>query len=140
MLSILLWALSYFPDGDLETSYLARLGHGLAPVGEPLGLDWRLLVALLASFIAKENAIAALGILYGTGMSGDGLAATLAASIPTASALSFIAATLLFIPCIATCAVMHKELGDRRWMLFAVTLHGVIAVTITALIYHLSSV
>jgi Fe2+ transport system protein B len=73
-------------------------------------------VALLASFIAKENAIAALGILYGAGMPGDGLAATLAASIPTASALSFIAATLLFIPCVATCAVMRKELGDWRWI------------------------
>jgi ferrous iron transport protein B len=136
ILSILLWALSYFPDGDLETSYLARLGHSLAAVGAVLGLDWRLLVALLASFIAKENAIAALGILYGAGMPGDGLAATLAASIPTASALSFIAATLLFIPCVATCAVMRKELGNGRWMLFAVTLHGVIALAITALIYH----
>jgi ferrous iron transport protein B len=131
--------LSYFPGADLETSYLARLGHSLAPVGAVLGLDWRLLVALLASFIAKENAIAALGILYGAGMPGDGWAATLAASVPTASALSFIAATLLFIPCVATCAVMRKELGDGRWMLFAVTLHGVIAVAITALIYHVSS-
>jgi ferrous iron transport protein B len=140
MLSILLWALSYFPDADLETSYLARLGHRLAPAGELLGLDWRLLVALLASFIAKENAIAALGILYGAGTSDGGLAATLAASIPPASGLSFIAATLLFIPCVATCVVMRKELGDGRWMLFAVTLHGFIAVAIAALIYHGSSV
>jgi Fe2+ transport system protein B len=31
---------------------------------------------------------------------------------------------------------MRKELGDWRWMLFAVTLHGVIALAITALIYH----
>jgi ferrous iron transport protein B len=112
------------------------LGHHLAPVGELLGLDWRLLVALLASFIAKENAIAALGILYGAGVPGEGLAATLAASIPTASALSFIAATLLFIPCVATCVVMRKELGDWRWMLFGVVLHFLIAVATAALIYH----
>jgi len=40
-----------------------------------MGMDWRMLVALIASFVAKENAIATLGILYGQG--GDGLARTL---------------------------------------------------------------
>jgi ferrous iron transport protein B len=78
---------------------------------ELLSLDWPLLVALPASFIAKENAIAALGILYGNGPEGAGLTDTLAAFVPTASALSFLTATMLFIPCVATLAVMRKETG-----------------------------
>jgi ferrous iron transport protein B len=136
ILSILLWALGYFPGPGLEASYLARFGHHLAPLGEWLGLDWRLLVALLASFVAKENAIAALGILYGAGMQGEGLADTLAASIPTVSALSFLAAAMLFIPCVSTLVVMHKEFGGWRWTLSSVVLHLVIAIATAALIYH----
>jgi len=133
--SMLLWALAYFPGPGLEASYLARFGHSLAPLGELLGLDWRLLVALLASFVAKENAIAALGILYGSA-AGTGLAATLAAQVTPASALSFIAATMLFIPCVATVAVMRKETGSWRWTLFGVTLLLVIALGAAALIYQ----
>lgn len=133
--SMLLWAASYFPGPGLEASYLARFGHGLAPFGEALGLDWRLLVALLASFVAKENAIAALGILYGSAQ-GAGLAATLAATVPRASALSFIAATMLFIPCVATVAVMRKETGSWRWTLFGVALLLIIALGAAALIYQ----
>lgn len=133
--SILFWALGYFPGPGLEASYLAHLGHGLVPFGDLLGLDWRLLAALLASFVAKENAIAALGILYGSA-EGAGLAATLASQVTPASALSFIAATMLFIPCVATVAVMRKETGSWRWTLFGVALPLVIALGAAALVYQ----
>ncbi|MCD6706124.1 MAG: ferrous iron transport protein B [Thiobacillus sp.] len=134
-ISVLIWALSYFPGTGLEDSYLARFGHGLAPLGNALGLDWRLLVALLASFVVKENAIAALGILYGSAQ-GAGLADTLAATVPPASALSFIAATMLFIPCAATIAVMRQETGSWGWTLFGVALLLVIALGAAALVYQ----
>jgi len=134
-ISVLIWALSYFPGAGLEDSYLARFGHSLAPVGDALGLDWRLLVALLASFVAKENAIAALGILYGSAQ-GASLAETLAATVPPASALSFIAATMLFIPCATTIAVMRQETGSWGWTLFGVALLLVIALGAAALVYQ----
>jgi ferrous iron transport protein B len=134
--SILLWALGYFPGTRLDASYLAQVGRGLAPLGELVGLDWRLLVALLASFVAKENAIAALGILYGAGAEPAGLAETLARSVPTASALAFLTASMLFIPCAATLAVMRKELGSWNWMLLAIALHLLIAVVMAALVYR----
>jgi ferrous iron transport protein B len=77
LMSVLVWALAYFPGSGLEQSYLARFGHALAPVGDALGMDWRMLTALLSSFIAKENAIATLGVLYGP-RAGKGLAEILA--------------------------------------------------------------
>jgi ferrous iron transport protein B len=135
LISVLIWALSYFPGSGLEDSYLARFGRSLAPFGEVLGLDWRLLVALLASFVAKENAIAALGILFGSA-EGTGLAETLAATVPPASALSFIAATMLFIPCAANIAVMRQETGSWRWTLFGVALLLIIALGAAALVYQ----
>jgi ferrous iron transport protein B len=93
-------------------------------------------MALLAGFIARENTIAALGILYGTGAQGAGLAETLAASVAPASALSFLAATMLFIPCAATLAVMRQETGSWHWTLFAVTLLLGIALGVAALVYQ----
>lgn len=133
--SIVLWALGSFPGPGLENSVLARIGRMLEPAGTLMGLDWRLLVALLASAIAKENAIAALGILYGSESEGA-LAGILASSVPTASALSFLAATMLFIPCVATVAVMRQETASWRWTLFGVALLLAIAAGAATVVYQ----
>lgn len=121
--SVLLWALAYFPGEGLEQSWLGRFGHSIAPVSEVLGLDWPLIVALLASFVAKENAIAALGILYGIEGEGQALAEVLSTSISLGSALAFLTATMLFIPCVATLVVMRTETGSWRWPVVSVALH-----------------
>jgi ferrous iron transport protein B len=134
--SVVLWALAYFPGEGLERSWIGRFGQGIEPLGEMLGLDWRLIVALLASFVAKENAIAALGVLYGIDDEGLALAETLAAQIPVASALSFMAATMVFIPCVATLAVMRTETGGWRWPVFSVLLHLLLSIGVAMLVYR----
>lgn len=134
--SVLLWALAWFPGEGLEHSWLAGFGRALAPLGELLGLDWRLIVALLASFVAKENAIAALGILYGIETEGEVLAQTLAANVPLGSALSFLTATMLFVPCVATLAVMRTETGSWRWPLFSVLLHLALSLLAAAVVHR----
>lgn len=126
LVSVVVWALSSYPGNDVDQSYLARFGRGLAPLGELMGMDWRLLTALLSSFIAKENAIATLGVLYGSAE--GGLAETLAAAISLPSGIAFLTVTMLFIPCTATVAVMYQELRSWRWALFGVFLMLVIAV------------
>mgnify|MGYP002398414446 CR=1 FL=1 len=133
--SVVLWALASLPGPGLENSVLAWIGRVLEPAGALMGLDWRLLVALLASAVAKENAIAALGILYGSGSAGT-LADILASSVPTASALSFLAATMLFIPCVATVAVMKQETASWRWTLFGVALLLAMAAGVATLVYQ----
>jgi ferrous iron transport protein B len=100
-----------------------------------MGLDWRLLVALLASFVAKENAIAAMGVLYGSAPD-ESLAATLAAAVSPASALAFLTATMLFIPCVATVVVMRKETGSWPWTLFGIALLLGIALGGATLVYQ----
>lgn len=131
------WMLGYFPDGDIERSYLALTGKALEPLGQALGLEWRLTVALLTSFIAKENAIATLGILYKA--QGNSLAEALSSSVTTASGLSFLVTTMLFIPCIATVAVMRQETRSWGWTLFSVSLLLVIAVLTGMAAYHAAS-
>lgn len=136
LVSIIVWALSSLPGPDVEQSFLARFGQSLAPIGQLMGMDWRMIVALLSSFIAKENAIATLGILYGAGKDGAGFAETMSAAVSPATALSFLAVTMLFIPCVATVAVMHQETRSWRWTLFGVFLLLVIALSAGVVVYQ----
>ncbi len=126
VVSVVIWALSVLPGGDVEASYLAQLGKSVEPVGRLMGLDWRLTVALLSSFIAKENSIATLGVLFRTGEE-EGLADSLATTYSIATALAFMVVQLLFIPCVATVAAIRQEAGSWRWTVFSIVLLLVIS-------------
>ena len=134
--SVVVWALSTLPGGDIETSYLARIGRLLEPVGQLMGLDWRLTVALLASFIAKENSIATLGVLFGTS-EGAGLAATLAETFSTPTALAFLTVQMLFVPCVATVAVIRQE-TSWKWALFDLAFLLGISLTAGVIVYWIA--
>jgi ferrous iron transport protein B len=113
VVSIIIWVLSYFPGGNIEESILGRIGRSLEPVGKLMGLNWQLLVALLTSFVAKENTIATLGVLLG----GEtvGLSEALREMLTPAAAIAFLVAQVLFVPCVATVAAIRQETGGWRW-------------------------
>jgi ferrous iron transport protein B len=113
--SVVLWLFSHIPGGNIEDSVLGSLGRFIEPIGHPIGLDWKMIVALLASITAKENSIAALGVLYGVG--DEGIRGVLPGVMGSASALSFLVILMLFVPCIATLVVMKQEMGGWRWFL-----------------------
>lgn len=119
-ISVVIWVLSALPGGDVSNSYLAMIGRGLEPIGSLMGLDWRLMVALLTSFVAKENSIATLGVLFGSGGEASGLAELLAATFPPSTALAFLTVQTLFIPCAATVATIRQESNSWAWTLFNV--------------------
>ncbi|HWQ84466.1 MAG TPA: ferrous iron transport protein B [Anaerolineales bacterium] len=136
VVSVLMWGLSHFPTGQIESSYLAALGRGLAPVGQWMGLDWQMMVALLTSFVRKENTIPTLAVLYGAGQDGASLASVLGGILPPAAALAFLAVQVLFIPCVATVAAMLEETRSWRWTLLSVGLLLVISLLTGVLIYQ----
>lgn len=138
-MSVAIWALSYWPTGNLETSFLAQVGHVVAPIGHWMGMDWRLTVALLTSFLAKENSIATLGVLYGSSKDA-GLAQTLAATYSPASGLAFLVVSLLFIPCAATVAVIRQEIGSWRWTLVDIVFMLLVSIATGIVVFHLASV
>ena len=133
--SVVIWVLSYLPAGDLGTSYLSIVGKWLAPVGKLMGFDWRLTVALISSFPAKENAIATLGVLFGSSADG-GLATVLASTFSSATALSFLVVTMLFIPCLATVAVIRQETNSIKWTSFSVLMFLVVSTVSGIIVYH----
>jgi ferrous iron transport protein B len=136
-MAVVIWALSVLPGGTMSDSYLVQFGKWIEPVGRFMGFDWRLMVALIASFPAKENAIATLGVIFGSSAS-TGLTQTLTATFSTASALSFLVTTMLFIPCMATVAVIRQETSSWRWALADIALFLVISFAGGAGVYHLA--
>lgn len=114
--AIVVWLFSRLPTGEVESSYLATIGRAVAPVGAWLGLDWRMMTALLSSFVAKENAIATLGVLYGAAGSDRTLGELVSASMPPASGLAMMVMQMLFIPCLATVAAIRSEIKSWTWV------------------------
>ena len=146
IISALVWALSAYPGPEPANSVLGVAGRFLEPVGALMGLgDWRLIVALLSSFVAKENSIATLGILFGSGVAGaagvadPGLATTVAAVLTPAAAAAFLAVQMTFVPCAATVAAIRQESRSWAWTGASVGLMLVVAFVLGLVVYQVGS-
>ena len=119
---------------DSSQSLLAAAGRFLSPIFRPLGFDdWRITTALITGFTAKEAVVSTLGILTGTGM--ENLSAGLSGMFTTASAVSFLAFTLLYTPCVAAIAAISRELGGKWRGVFVAVFQCVVAWLVAALVY-----
>jgi ferrous iron transport protein B len=113
----------------LEQSWLGRAGHGVEPLFRPLGWDWRVSAAVIASFPAREVVVAVLGTIYAVGSEAD--ERTLAGQLTAARhpdgglvfTLPMVLGLLLFyawcLQCAATLAVIRRETNSWRWPIFA---------------------
>ncbi len=136
--SVVVWALSSLPGGDIETSVLAAFGRLLEPVGAWMGLtDWRMIVALITSFFAKENTIATLGILYSGSEQAGALAAQVATALAPAARLAFLVVTMLFIPCLATTITIKQETNSWRWTAASLALLLALSLGAGVLVYQI---
>lgn len=138
--SVAVWALSAFPGPDINESVLAAFGRSLTPLGRLMGLDdWRLIVALLTSFFAKENTIATLGILYNLEAESASLAAAMASVLAPAARLAFLVIVMLFIPCLATTATIQQETRSWRWTAAAIGLTLALSVVAGVAVYQIGA-
>lgn len=129
--SIIIWALQYFPQQDLndiEHSYLAMIGQAIEPIMTPLGFDWKMSVCLLTGLPAKEAIVSTLAILYGGDLS--------AAGFTPLTAFGFMVFVLLYFPCFATIATLRHEAG-KTWAWFTVVHSIALAWLIAMLIYQI---
>ena len=143
---IIIWVLASLPAGveyGSEESYIGVLGKIIAPIFAPIGFDWRIAVALLFGFVAKEVVVGALGVIYGVGedeaLLSDTLGDSQTSGIYPANALGLMVFTLLYMPCIATVAVIKKETGSWKWTLFAILYSTGLAYIAAFIIYQIAS-
>lgn len=115
-------------DGALlARSYLGRMGRGIEPAVRPLGWDWRIGMAAIASFPAREVIVATLGTIFNLGADEDEESDSLRAVLKSAkdaegrplftlaTSLSIMVFFALCAQCAATLAVMRRETNSWRW-------------------------
>jgi ferrous iron transport protein B len=137
--SLLIWFLSYTGlegfDVPIDQSFLAEIGRWIAPIVEPLGFGtWQAGAALITGFFAKEVVVATMNILYYVPDT-DALQGLIASAYTPLQAITFMVFVLLYIPCLATVAVIHKESGGIKWTVFAVAYAMVVAYAIAFIVY-----
>ena len=107
----------------LEQSYAASFGKAINPVLEPLGFDWKMGVSLVAGLAAKEVVVSTLGTIYAVGGDTDHPQALTDylqndPHFTPLIALTLMLFVLIYPPCIAALAVIKRETGSWKWMLF----------------------
>lgn len=162
--SIIVWALNYFPrdlnvsDEQMtgqqviehqQNSYLAQIGKFITPVVEPLGMNWKMSIALVSGSSAKEIVVSTLGVLYpsesASGNPESSLGDRLAQINPQTGkpdftplqAFSFMVFVLLYFPCIATITAIVKESHSIKYGIFAALYNTVIAWLFSFSIYRI---
>jgi ferrous iron transport protein B len=139
----------------LRDSYFGRAGRLVEPVFRPLGWDWRISMAAIASFPAREVIVATLGTIYNLGGEEDEGSVALRQSLREATwdgterkglpvfnvpvALSIMVFFALCCQCGATVATIRRETGSWRWAWFAFAYMTVLAYAGALATYQLGS-
>jgi ferrous iron transport protein B len=135
---------------QLEASYAGFLGKLIEPAIRPLGYDWKIGIALIASFAAREVFVGTMSTIYSIGSSEDDVA--LRAKMKTATfddsgtpvytlatALSLLVFYALAMQCMSTMAVVARETGTWKWALFQFAFMSILAYLGAWAVYNLFS-
>lgn len=133
---------------QLRGSYAGRAGHFIEPVIKPLGFDWKMGVALIASFAAREVLVSTLSIIYNAGADEEAKSDSLIKAVREAKrpdgspawtplvALSMMVFFVLACQCMSTVAIVRRETNTWRWPLFMVAYMTVIAYVASFITYQ----
>ena len=141
----LLWVLAVLPASAQpygEFSILGRIGAFLAPIFKLAGFGtWQESVALFAGIPAKEAVIGTLGMLYASEYVEEGalLVNAIRQHFTSLTALSYMAMTLLYTPCVATLGIIKKETNSYKWMIYMALSSFVIGWIVAVLIFQIGS-
>lgn len=143
------WQLQLVEEGMEHTSILAGIAGPFAVLMIPLGFGvWQLAAAAVTGFIAKENVVGTLAVVYGiTGLiDTDALELTGGAGevaavfgLSSAAALAYLMFNLFTPPCFAAIGAMNSELGSRKWLFAGIGLQLGTGYTIAFAVYQLGT-
>lgn len=121
-----------------ESSLLGMAGRALEPVTRFAGFDWRVNIALLSAFAAKENSAATLGAIYGLDAEDAPLARSAAEGAGAMTPLRALALMLfmaLYPPCIPASVMVRMQAGSTGWMLFSIGYQTLLGLAVAALVF-----
>jgi len=124
----------------VENSLLGMAGRAIEPFSKYAGFDWKINVAFLSSFAARESAVATLGSLYENNKADNMRAEEAMAKNSGYTPLHAVAIIIFMIltpPCIATMIVVKMQTNSYKWMMFAIAFPVFLGITIASIIFTL---
>ncbi|MBW2186317.1 MAG: ferrous iron transport protein B [Deltaproteobacteria bacterium] len=125
----------------IRHSFLGMFGRALEPVTQYCGFDWRVNVAFLSSFAARESAVATLGSIYEKGQTNQRAEDAIASdgSYTPLHAVAMLIFMILTPPCIATMVVVKLQANSYRWMAFAIIFPTSLGLIMSSLFFTMAT-
>ena len=143
------WQLQLIEEGAESTSILASLAHPFALLFIPLGFGaWQLAAAAVTGFIAKENVVGTLAVVYGVtnlidteelALIGSGSEVAAVMGLTKAAALAYLMFNLYTPPCFAALGAMNSEMKSGKWLLGGICLQLGTGYTVAFLVYQIGT-
>lgn len=154
-ISIILWFLASFPKTDnrgeqttIHNSFAGKIGHAIEPVIQPLGFDWKVGIALITSFAAREVFVSTMATIYNVENAADEMVQLSDAmkndlnpstGLPVFTPLVAVSLMVFYVyaaQCMATFAIIRRETNTWKWPLFMIVYMNVLAYLASFLIYQ----
>jgi ferrous iron transport protein B len=174
-ISIILWVLASYGPGDfnraeelvtaqypsleeeeletriasfkLEQSYIGIIGHAIEPAVRPLGYDWKIGIAIVSSFAAREVFVGTLATIYSVGSEEEETIMNRMAAETNpvlggplfnfASGVSLLLFYAFAMQCMSTLAIVKKETNSWKWPLWQLVVMSAIAYIVALAAYQL---
>ena len=143
------WQFQLVEEGAESTSILASIAHPFAVLFIPLGFGvWQLAAAAITGFIAKENVVGTLAVVYGVtnlidteelALVGSGSEVATVMALTKAAALAYLMFNLYTPPCFAALGAMNSEMKSGKWLFGGICLQLATGYTVAFLVYQIGT-
>lgn len=132
-------------EATILHSYFGRVGGALEPVTKFAGFDWKINVALISSFAARESSVATLGVLFQEGVDENvpleermGRESEVVGLTPL-HALALMIFFALYPPCLAATIMVKVQTASWKWMFFAIIFPTVFGLAVASVVFTLGN-
>ena len=143
------WQFQVVEEGMEHTSILASIASPFAVILIPLGFGvWQLAAAAITGFIAKENVVGTLAVVYGLtnfidteelALIGGGTEVAAIMGLTKAAALAYLMFNLFTPPCFAALGAMNSEMQDKKWLWGGIALQLSTGYTVAFFVYQIGT-
>ena len=143
------WQFQLVEEGAENTSILAGIAHPFAILFIPLGFGvWQLAAAAITGFIAKENVVGTLAVVYGVtnlidteelALVGSGNEVATIMGLTKAAALAYLMFNLYTPPCFAALGAMNSEMKSGKWLFGGICLQLATGYTVAFFVYQIGT-
>ena len=153
IISIILWFLVSFPknasgDINITESYAGSIGQTIEPIIQPLGFDWKLGIAIITSFAAREVFVSTLSTIYNIDDDGEKMVNLKQAMLKDINpktgqhtytpliAISLMVFYVYAAQCMATFAIVKTETNGWKWPIFMIVYMTLLAYSMSFIVFQ----